>query len=416
MGVYKWKFPKLSEIAVAIESGKRPKGGVGDYLEGIPSLGGEHLDSDGGFKFGKIKFVPPAFATSMKKGFIKPGDILLVKDGATTGKVSFVGAQFPYTNAVINEHLFIIRLPENINKKWVFYYLWSHTGRQQILEDFKGAAQGGISNKFADYVRVPLPPIEIQNQLVEKIERDFSLIDAAVNSLSLALCQLDIFTQSVRDAEFKKLSKNIKLQDLLSIKLSNGYSGKPVKYETKTKVLSLSATTAGVFDPSHFKYLDEAGLEDRDIWCAPGDILMQRGNTKEYVGVSAIYSGPGKEFIFPDLMIRIRANQKIINTEYLYHALSSPRVRNEMRVKAKGSAGTMPKINQSILQNLEIPYCEPSFQLQITNRIEERLSNAASIYQLSEVGIKKSSILKNSILGKIYQQHAPIGAKNMEIL
>jgi type I restriction enzyme S subunit len=115
-------------------------------------------------------------------------------------------------------------------------------------------------------------------------------------------------------------------------------------------------------------------------------------------------------------MIRIRADQKIISTEYLYHALSSPKVRNEMREKAKGSAGTMPKINQSILQNLEIPYCDSSAQLQIVNRIEERLSNAESIYRLSEVGIKKSSTLKNSILVKIYQQNAPIGAKNMEIL
>ena len=32
-------------------------------------------------------------------------DILIVKDGATTGKVSFVNGDFPYVHAAINEHV-----------------------------------------------------------------------------------------------------------------------------------------------------------------------------------------------------------------------------------------------------------------------------------------------------------------------
>ncbi len=397
-----WRSVKLSDLASSIESGKRPKGGVADYTEGIPSLGGEHLDGDGGFRFQKIKYVPLAFAKEMKKGAIKKSDILLVKDGATTGKVSYVTEGFPYQEAVINEHLFSIRLPETVNKKWVFYYLWSLQGNKQILKDFKGAAQGGISNKFSDYVYVPLPDLDVQNSLVQEIEGKFSQVEGAVNSLELSIRQLELFNQSLLDAEFSKLHQKRKLSSLLLTKLSNGYSGKPVKYQTDTKVLSLSATTSGTFDGSHYKFLDEAGLDMRDIWCKQGDIYIQRGNTIEYVGVPAIYTGKDKEFIFPDLMIRIQVNPNQMDIKFLYYALSSPKIRNEMRRNAKGSAGTMPKINQSILNDLDIPYCSLDEQLEVVKRLDERLSKADEMKEIAINTIEQCKALKHSILKIIF--------------
>ena len=55
-----WESMNLSEF-ITLESGSRPKGGVRDILEGIPSLGGEHLNADGGFNFKKIKYIPEEF-------------------------------------------------------------------------------------------------------------------------------------------------------------------------------------------------------------------------------------------------------------------------------------------------------------------------------------------------------------------
>ncbi|MXV78058.1 hypothetical protein F4001_06850, partial [Candidatus Poribacteria bacterium] len=84
-----WESIKLSEF-ITLESGSRPKGGVRNILEGVPSLGGEHLNSDGGFNFEKIRYVPEKYFESLNKGQINLNDIIIVKDGATTGKTSFV--------------------------------------------------------------------------------------------------------------------------------------------------------------------------------------------------------------------------------------------------------------------------------------------------------------------------------------
>ena len=55
----KWEILPLSDLLIEFETGTRPKGGVGKYTEGVPSVGAEHLNADGGFRFEKIKFDPP---------------------------------------------------------------------------------------------------------------------------------------------------------------------------------------------------------------------------------------------------------------------------------------------------------------------------------------------------------------------
>jgi type I restriction enzyme S subunit len=69
----KWVEVELEEILLFLESGKRPKGGVRGIKVGIPSLGGEHLNSNGGFNFENIKYVPFDFYNQMNKGHIEQG-------------------------------------------------------------------------------------------------------------------------------------------------------------------------------------------------------------------------------------------------------------------------------------------------------------------------------------------------------
>jgi len=61
----------LIEVLVRIESGSRPKGGASTENQGIPSLGAEHLDENGGFNFSNFKTVPISWFNSMNQGVIK---------------------------------------------------------------------------------------------------------------------------------------------------------------------------------------------------------------------------------------------------------------------------------------------------------------------------------------------------------
>ena len=197
-----WERMKLSEF-ITLESGSRPKGGVRGILEGIPSLGGEHLNADGGFNFEKIKYIPEEFFESLNKGRIYPDDIIVVKDGATTGKTSFVDNNFPHKDAAVNEHLFIVRVdPKIAFPKFVFYYLFSTVGQQQILSDFRGATVGGISRNFPLKVDVPIPPLTEQEQIVSELERHLSVADEIETTLDAELKRAERLRQSILKQAF----------------------------------------------------------------------------------------------------------------------------------------------------------------------------------------------------------------------
>lgn len=164
----------LSEIIDSIESGCRPKGGV-DHIGDVPSLGAEHIDSYGGFDFSNPKMVSKDFYEKMSKGKIYESNILIVKDGATTGKVAFVRKDFPYKQASINEHVFLIKTKPIADPQYVFYLLYSNEGKQAILRDFRGATVGGISKSFSDKIKIPLPPLPIQKKIAAILDKADSL-------------------------------------------------------------------------------------------------------------------------------------------------------------------------------------------------------------------------------------------------
>ena len=189
-----WHSTPLIELLETLETGSRPKGGVAQITDGVPSIGGEHLDSKGGFRFHNLRYVPHDFFAEMTRGRINKQDILVVKDGATTGKTSFVSDHFPFETATINEHVFLLRpCRKKVLPRFLFYYLYSSGGQQQILSCFQGAAIGGIPQGFARTTQVPVLPLHEQKHIVaildaaEELQRLRELADRRTADLIPAL-------------------------------------------------------------------------------------------------------------------------------------------------------------------------------------------------------------------------------------
>lgn len=179
-----WNYVKLSSIVLELESGSRPKGG--SLSAGLVSVGGTQISNDGGFKWENMDYVPESFYEKLKNGIVQTNDILIVKDGATTGKVAFVDGDFPFEKASINEHVFRISVDLNqADPKFIFYYLFTPTGQTEIQKDFRGATVGGISRQFTDFVTIPLPDLRTQQQIVAVLDKAQSLIRKREQSIQL---------------------------------------------------------------------------------------------------------------------------------------------------------------------------------------------------------------------------------------
>ena len=146
----------------------------------------------------------------------------------------------------------------------------------------------------------------------------------------------------------------VRLGTLIEEKPSNGYSPKGVPYSTNVKNLTLSATTSGYFKSDAYKYVDIEIPSDSKYWLKHNDILIQRSNSRELVGTACIYTGKDNEFIYPDLMMRIRAMNRI-DIRYLDLVLKAPFSRRYFTSSASGTSDSMPKINQTIVTNTFVP-------------------------------------------------------------
>lgn len=265
---------------------------------------------------------------------------------------------------------------------FLFYWL-----KHPIFLDYVKAVSYGVNMprlSTADGKAAPfiLAPLAEQKRIADKLDTVLVRVDACRERLDRVPLILNRFRQSVLAAATSgELTidwraekndapwENVKLGELLREKPRNGYSPQAVDFETQVRSLALSATTYGKFRGEYFKFIDEKIPVTSHLWLRPGDILIQRANSLEYVGVSAIFDGPPDRFIYPDLMMKCRANDRI-ETTYLYFVLSAEKTRNFFRVNATGTAGNMPKINQQTVLSVPVSLPLVAEQQEIVRRVE----------------------------------------------
>lgn len=166
----KYTITKLNKISDKITSGQRPKGGVRQIKEGIPSLGGEHVLSNGSILTQDLKYIPIEFHKMHLKSKVAKKDIIIVKDGATTGKVGIVPENYPFEEVNINEHVFLVRCKKEINPYYLFAFLKSQIGQIQINREITGGTIMGIVRESVDNLKIPIPAIKIQNKIAKEVK------------------------------------------------------------------------------------------------------------------------------------------------------------------------------------------------------------------------------------------------------
>ena len=111
---------------------------------------------------------------SIRENYIlHKNDIVVARTGGTVGK-----------NFIIDEiedsvfASYLIRLvPGNIYPKYLKYYMDTSYYWKQIWDNAKGMAQPGVNSKILANMLIPIPPLEQQKKIVEKIEKCFELIE-----------------------------------------------------------------------------------------------------------------------------------------------------------------------------------------------------------------------------------------------
>lgn len=201
-GAIRWM--KLGDLSITITKGTTPK----TYSKsGICFIRTEAIESDL-INFDKVKYIDDDIHNgSLRRSILQANDILFTIAGATIGKCVVVPASALPANT--NQALAIIRLKENYEHKYIFYLLKSKYMKDYIQKSIKGSAQPNLNlQQLNDFV-IPVPPLEVQQRIVDILDRFDTLCNNISDGLPAEIAMRQKQYEYYRDKllTFKELKK-----------------------------------------------------------------------------------------------------------------------------------------------------------------------------------------------------------------
>lgn len=175
---------KYNKYEKAMSSGKYPISKLGEYIvhiaygasvdncydkEGIPMLRIKNIKPNK-IDSQEIVYLPFEMEEKLRHSRVNVGDILITRSG-TIGVCSMVDRL--YDGFAFGSFMIKVSLREVI-PQYVSYIINSYIGKKYFERNRIGTVQGNITIPIIKSLPIPIPPIEKQNEIVQKME-DFNL-------------------------------------------------------------------------------------------------------------------------------------------------------------------------------------------------------------------------------------------------
>jgi type I restriction enzyme S subunit len=198
------RLRKLEELCDFITKGTTPKK-CDLFTKGdIPFIKVYNLTFDTSLDFSiEPTFIPNEIHKgALARSIVWPGDVLMNIVGPPLGKVSIVPNVYKEWN--INQAIARFRCKENLNNKYLAYYL----GYVPVIEKMKAqskatAGQINLTLEICRNIEIPCPPVKKQKEIVEQIESRLSVCDSIEQAVDTALQQAEAMRQSILKQAFE---------------------------------------------------------------------------------------------------------------------------------------------------------------------------------------------------------------------
>ncbi|MBU1109621.1 MAG: restriction endonuclease subunit S [Candidatus Riflebacteria bacterium] len=123
--------------------------------------------------------------TKLKRSKIFPGDVIMNIVGPPLGKVAIIPSHYPEWN--MNQALAYFRPRANIFNRYIYYLLTTHSILKSAIREVKGTAgQDNLSLEQCRDIEIPIPSVEEQHRIVDKIDQLMTLCDTLEQRLTNA--------------------------------------------------------------------------------------------------------------------------------------------------------------------------------------------------------------------------------------
>ncbi len=345
---------------------------------------------------------------------VKKGDVLYVKDGATTGvaAINSLDEEFSLLSSVG-----VLRPGHAITSKYLLYALQEPKTRQAMLDEVSGVAITRLTLAKLKATEIPVAPLPEQARIVAKLDELLSDLDAGVAELEAAQRKLQRYRQSLLRAvvEGRLIQEEdyalTTLQDVVT-EIGQGWSPKCEREASGGSGWAVMKTTAiqpMAFDGSHCKALPTDLAPRPHLEIASGDLLITRAGPRSRVGVACLVRHTQPKLMLCDKAYRLRCNEELIRPEFLELVLNSPDHLRQIDEMKSGISDSGVNLTQSRFLALSIPLPPLATQARIVklmsdteNAIREKLSSIER--GLAQSVAQRQNLLRAAFRGELVPQ------------
>lgn len=292
---------------------------------------------------------------------------------------------------------------ELVTPKYIFY-------RMQTIQ-FDHSTHKRYWIQQYSKIKISVPPMHEQERIVARIEKLFSELDKAVETLKTTKQQLAVYRQAVLkeafDVALKYTEKLMSIEEFLVTDrkgMSTGPFGTMIKkHEHKqdgVPMLGIENIGEGKFVNGNKIFVTkEKAKELKSFVLKSGDIIISRsGTVGEICAVPAYMEGA----LLSTNLMRVSLNlQKVLSEYFIYMFQSKGVVLDQVKELCKGS--TRIFLNQTILKQIKFPIPSIAKQKEIISEIEARMSTCGSIEKTVDTALQQAEAMRQSILKQAFE-------------
>lgn len=292
----------LSEIVEVNRGGGTPARSRDDFWGGnIPWASVGDLSVEGIHIADTRQRITEAGLENSSTNLISRGDVIIAVKIAP-GKAMIAGRDM-----AINQDLRGLTLKDSVLSKFLVYYL------QTISVGGSGTIVKGISNKLLMKTKIPVPPLEVQDEIVRILD-NFSALTAELEAeLEARRAQYEYYRDALLQGEYAPDSVWATLGDIGSVAMCKRIFKNQTAPEGEVPFFKI-----GTFGKEPDAFIDR-GLfnEYREKYQYPklGDVLISASGT---IGRAIVYDGADSYYQDSNIVWLAHDEERVLN-RYLYH-------------------------------------------------------------------------------------------------
>ena len=322
------------------------------------------------------------------------GEAIIVGRKGSAGELTRVSGKFWPSDVT-----YYVFGTDEVDIDYLFYF-WKSANLPRLATGVKP----GINRNQVYEIEIPVPPIEEQRKIVEKIEKQFAKIDEAARLRADSLAATDqLLPAALHEIFSEGKQKGWEVQTLGEIcEIARGGSPRPIQSfltEDKdginwVKISDATSSTKYIYETK--QKIKKEGLTKTRL-VKPGDFILTNSMSfgRPYImkTTGAIHDG----------WLLLRPKKNLIE-EFMYYFLSSDEVYEQFKRLAGGAV--VQNLNSNLVRSVEIAIPPLAEQKEVVKKLDAlsekaRALRTLQLAQQSDLAALKQSLLHEAFAGGV---------------